>query len=152
MSPVVQAQLAHCASALCPVSAETAYAFLLDGHKLGQWALGSFATIEEQPGVFRGRSLFDDTTLLVRPVGNPQALRVDYHVGSTPSNLVPRITAMVVAGSTIGHEANVCQVNLLAWRNASMDDERWNQLVRAHELEILLIKARLKLENAVPSS
>jgi len=144
--PVVYASLSHCASVLCPVPAEVAYAFLLDGRQLGTWALGSFDTQPIGDGIFRGRSLFDDTFTLVRPVGDPTSLRVDYYVGSRPDQLVSRIAAVVVRGVDIGQPVEVCQVNLLAWRHAGMDDERWLRLVRAHEVEVLLIQARLKLQ------
>ncbi len=148
MTPVVHASLSHCSSVICNVQAEVAYAFLLDGLQLGTWALGSFNTEKVGPGVYRGRSLFDDAITFVRPVGDPQALRVEYHVGSKIDSLIPRISAVVVRGPDIGRPADTCQVNLLAWRHREMSEERWEQLVRSHEVEVLLIQARLGLKRS----
>ena len=57
------------------------------------------------------------------------------------------ISAQIVPGPSLGRDADCCQVNLIAWRDAGMDDARWLRLVRCHQVEILLIQARL----AVPS-
>lgn len=136
--------LSHCASVLVAVPADTAFAFLMDGEALGTWALGSFATKPVAPGVVRGVSLFDDQPCCVRPVGDAASGRIEYHVGAEPGQLQPRILAQVVPGPVLGHAADVCQVNLIAWRQHGMSDERWLRLVRCHEVEILLIQARLE--------
>ena len=134
----------HSISVWVEAPAERAYDFLLDGHALGRWALGAFATEALQDGVFRGRSLFDDQAVLVRPVGYRQGWRVEYHVGNDPEHLVPRIVAQVVPGPDLGYEAGRAQITLLAWRHREMSDERWYQLQRCHELEVLLIRAQLE--------
>jgi len=36
-----------------------------------------------------------------------------------------------------------CIVSLIAWREASMGDERWERLIACHEVEIRLIQALL---------
>ena len=85
--------LSHCVTAECAVPARRAYAFLADGLEVGRWALGSFAARRVGPNLFRGRSLFDGTQVLYRPVGDAARLIVDYHVGATPRALVPRVMA-----------------------------------------------------------
>jgi hypothetical protein len=141
----------HCASVLCKVPAHQAFAFLADGLALGQWALGSWQTVPVGDGVVRGLSLFDNQPTWVRPVGDFAGLTINYHVGSSPDSLRPRISAVVQAGETMGHGANCCRVSLHALREPGMDDARWQRLVRCHEVEVLLIEARLALQ-AAPST
>lgn len=123
--------------------AQAAYEYLCDGVSVGRWALGSFGARRVAANLFRGESLFDGTALLFRPVGNPERLEVDYHVGAVAAKLVPRAMARVIPGATLGRAKNSCVVSLLAWREASIPDERWARLVACHEVEILLIQAQL---------
>jgi hypothetical protein len=88
--------------------------------------------------LYRGTSLFDGKALLVRPVGDRKRLTVDYHVGTHAARLVPRIMARVIRRTR-----NSCIVSLLAWRDASMSEERWERLITCHDVEILLIQALL---------
>jgi hypothetical protein len=76
--------------------------------------------------------------MLVRPVGDRARLLVDYHVGTTAARLVPRIMARVLARTR-----GSCIVSLVAWREASMTEPRWERLVACHETEIRLIQALL---------
>lgn len=130
--------LSHCVSAECAVPARRAYAFLSDGLAVGRWALGSFNAKRVGRNLFRGRSLFDGAPVHYRPVGDPARLIVDYHVGADPKALVPRVMARVV-----GRGSRSCLVMLVAWRDASMTDARWERLVACHEVEIRLIQAQL---------
>ena len=84
--------------------ARRAYAFLSDGLAVGRWALGSFAARKVGPNLFRGRSLFDGTEVLYRPVGDATRLIVDYHVGTSPKALAPRVMARVVPGEATGRD------------------------------------------------
>lgn len=136
----------HVASAECAAAPDEALAFLADGLRLGEWALGAMRTQEVAPGVVRGFSLFDGSACLVRPVPDAAAATVTYHVGSRPAQLVPRIRAQVVPSP------RGCTVSLHAWRTPEMDDARWLRLVRCHEVEILLIQARLGPAGATPPS
>jgi len=135
--------LSHCVTAECAVPARRAYAFLSDGLAVGRWALGSFAARRVGPNLFRGRSLFDGTQVLYRPVGDAARLIVDYHVGATPRALVPRVMARVVPGEATGRAKGSCLVTLVAWRDASMSQARWERLVACHEVEIRLVQALL---------
>lgn len=135
----------HCASVVCRVSAPQALAFLADGLQLGQWALGCWQTEAVGGGVVRGRSLFDDTPSWVRPVVDEAHMTVVYHVGGAPDGLSPRIHAVVAA------DPGGCRISLHGSRTPDMDDARWLRLVRCHELEVLLIQARLELHAAPPA-
>jgi hypothetical protein len=88
--------------------------------------------------LYRGASLFDGKALLVKPVGDRKRLTVDYHVGTHAARLTPRIMARVFRRTR-----SSCMVSLLAWRDASMSEERWARLVACHEVEIRLIQALL---------
>ena len=104
--------------------------------KVGRWALGAFNTRKVRRNLFRGTSLFDGRELLVKPVGDRRRLTVDYHVGSDAATLSPRIMARVNARGR-----SSCIVSLIAWRDASMSEARWQRLVACHEVEIRLIQA-----------
>jgi hypothetical protein len=125
------------------VPARRAYAFLSDGLEVGRWALGSFEARQVGRNLFRGRSLFDGTEVLYRPVGDAARLIVDYHVGATPRSLVPRVMARVMPGEATGRDEHACLITLLAWRDAAMTEARWQRLVACHEVEILLVQALL---------
>lgn len=103
---------------------------------LGRWALGAFDTRKVGENLFRGTSLFDGKAMLVRPVGDPGKLLVDYHVGTSAARLAPRIMARVIPRTR-----RSCLVSLVAWREPSMTDARWERLVACHETEIRLIQA-----------
>jgi hypothetical protein len=137
------ASLSHCVTAECAVPARRAYEFLSDGLAVGRWALGSFAARRVGPNLFRGRSLFDGAEVLYRPVGDAARLIVDYHVGMSPRALVPRVMARVVPGESTGRSRRSCLVSLLAWRDASMSEARWERLIACHEVEIRLVQAQL---------
>ncbi|MET0851724.1 MAG: hypothetical protein ABW020_11380 [Candidatus Rokuibacteriota bacterium] len=135
--------LSHSVTAECAVPARRAYAFLSDGLEVGRWALGSFAARRVGRNLFRGRSLFDGGEVLYRPVGDAARLIVDYHVGADARALSPRVMARVVPGEATGRGRDSCLVTLVAWRDASMTDARWDRLVACHEVEIRLIQAQL---------
>jgi hypothetical protein len=137
------ASLSHCVTAECAVPARRAYEFLSDGIAVGRWALGSFDARRVGPNLFRGRSLFDGAEVLYRPVGDAARLIVDYHVGTSPRALVPRVMARVVPGESTGRSRRSCLVSLLAWRDASMSTARWERLIACHEVEIRLVQAQL---------
>jgi len=126
------------------VPARRAYAFLMDGLAVGCWALGSFAARQVGANLFRGRSLFDGADVLYRPVGDATRLIVDYHVGTNPRALRPRVMARVVPGDATGRGKSSCLVTLVAWRDASMSDARWERLVACHEVEIRLVQSLLE--------
>lgn len=121
-------------------------AFLADGLRLGEWAFGCWQTEAVGGGVVRGHSLFDDSASWVLPVADEVGMTVVYHVGGAPDALTPRIRALVQA------DPAGCRISLHAARTADMDDARWLRLVRCHELEVLLIQARLERQAATGES
>lgn len=139
---------ADCASILCDQPAPVVLAFMQDGLKLGQWALGCWDTVEEQPGLYHGRSIIDRQPVWVRIEAMPSVGMVSYHVGSTPDALQPRIMAKVIPGEMLGHPAGSSVLSLLAWRDVAMDDDRWQQLRECHRVELRIIRNLLLAEFA----
>ncbi len=135
----------HCASVVCRVPAALAFAFLADGLQLGQWAMGCWQAQPVGDGIVRGHSLFDDQPSWVRPVADAARLTIVYHVGASADALNPRISAVVEPGAVVGQGEDCCRISLHASRSSAMDDDRWLRLVRCHEVEVLLIQARLEL-------
>ncbi|MDM0076308.1 hypothetical protein QTH90_18005 [Variovorax sp. J2P1-59] len=140
----------HCASVECRVSAPEALAFLADGVQLGHWALGCWQTEPVGAGVVRGHSLFDDQPGYVRPVMDEALMKVVYHVGASPDALSPRISAVVEPVAATDGAGESCRISLLATRTPDMDNARWLRLMHCHEVEVLLIQARLQLRTASP--
>jgi hypothetical protein len=136
--------LSHCVTAECNASAQQALAFLADGIAVGRWALGCFNTVARGDGLFSGTSLFDGQELFARPLADAARMLVEYHVGTAPDRLAPRIVAKVVPGPQVGRGAGACLVSLIAWRDAAMTDERWARLKATHEAEIWLVKLQLE--------
>ncbi len=134
----------HITSAVCRVPAKVALAFLADGVHLGHWALGCWQTEPIGDGVVRGHSHFDDQPGCVRPVMDEARMTVVYHIGATPDALSPRISAVVEPAAGSDGAGASCRVSLLATRVPGMDDARWLRLMRCHEVEVLLIQARLE--------
>jgi hypothetical protein len=128
----------HVASLVCAVEPARALRFMADGLALGRWALGSMETVRVAPGLYRGRSLFDGSSVLVRPVLDPQRAQVDYWVGHDREHLSARIMAKVLP------HAQGCVVCLMAWRSPDMSDARWARLIACHEAEIHLIQSILE--------
>ena len=75
----------------------------------------------------------------MRPVGDPARLLVDYYVGTNAARLVTRAMTRVVSRGR-----RSCIVSLIAWRDPSMTEARWERLVACHEAEIRLIQALLE--------
>ena len=63
-----------------------------------------------------------------------------FHVGPDRDSLVPRIMVRVVPGDVLDGDPLTCVVSLIAWRQESMDDARWEGLKSGHEREVLTIK------------
>lgn len=136
--------LVHCVSALCDAPPRAAFAYLSDDSRLGEWALGCWEARPAGNGIVRGTSLFDGAASYVRVVPVDDALTVDYEVGADQERLVRRISARVVPGDDLEGDTARSLVMLLAWRTASMDDERWRRLGAMHEAEILLLRGRIE--------
>ena len=126
----------HRASAECAVPARAAFRFLASGRLLGRWSLGCFGARRVAPGLYRGRSLFDGKSLLVRPVGDEANLTVHYFAGRARKALALRSYARVEKRA-----ARRCRVSLIAERDPGMKAARWRRLAASLEVEVLLVQA-----------
>ncbi|MBN9062637.1 MAG: hypothetical protein BGP06_18445 [Rhizobiales bacterium 65-9] len=138
--------LSHIATCRVLAPAGFAFAYLADPAKLGRWSLGCFDT---QPvdgsGLHTGLSLFDRGRGWYRIDSDPDRMSIDYLVGA-PDSLTHRISARVMAGGPLAYSDPACLATLIAWRPATMDEERWLRLKASHEAEIWLIKAQIETE------
>jgi hypothetical protein len=138
-------ELAHAASVEIAVPAERAFAYLADGMKQGQWALGSWNRRPAGDGLFAGDSLFDGSELLVRLDAHPERLLVEYHVGRTPDTLRPLVWGRVVPGPVVGLDESRCVLTLVIWRSAGDSDELWELLGHTFPTEVQMIRGRLEI-------
>ena len=136
---------AQVASVEVAVPAEKAFAYLADGMKQGEWALGSWNRRPVGDGLFAGTSLFDGRELLIRLVAVPELLLVEYHVGRSPESLSPLVWARVVPGPVVGAGESSCVVTLVVWRSADESEEAWELLGHTFPTEVRMIKGRLEL-------
>ena len=136
--------LFHAATAEVAVDALDAFAYLKDGLRQADWALGSWDRQEVSPGLFRGRSLFDGSVVYVRLSPNRELLVVDYEVGLDPEKLLRVNSARVVPGPRVGRPDGTCLVTLMKWRSAAQSDEDWTRACHAFSTEIHMIKGRLE--------
>jgi hypothetical protein len=137
--------LCQVASVELAVPAERAFAYLADGMKQGEWALGSWNRRDLGDGLFSGTSLFDGSELLIRLTGHPEHLLVEYEVGESADALRPLVWARVVPGLVLGLGEARCVATLAAWRTAGEPDELWERLGHAFATEVHMIKGRLEL-------
>jgi hypothetical protein len=137
--------LCHVATVEVSVSAETAFAYMSDGLRQGEWALGSWGRERLKPGLFRGRSLFDGSETYVRITAYPEVLTIDYEVGPSESAMLRVNSARIVPGPIIGRSAEVCLISLMKWRTPSQDAEAWHRACVTFDTEVHMIKGRLEL-------
>ena len=136
--------LSHSVTALIEAPADRTFAFLADPLKVGNWALASMqAEPADEPGIYRGRSLFDGAQNHFAVTAHPQLLLVEYSVGAREA-LKPRIRAQVMRPENVGLAATSCYLTLTAWRPADMPAARWSRLCAAHNVEIWLIKEQVE--------
>jgi hypothetical protein len=135
----------HSASVEVNVPAETAFAYMSDGIRQGEWTLGSWNRRALGDNLFVGTSLFDGSETYVRIESDPELLLVDYHVGPAPDSLRPVNSARIVPGPSLGRAEGTCIVTLQRWRPADETDELWTQRGQAFNTEMFMIKGRLEL-------
>lgn len=140
--------LAHSVAARCAAPARVAFSLLADASRLGEWALGCWQATSVSDDVVRGRSLFDGTETFVRVVPDEERLGVDYEVGGDRDRLVRRIHARAIPGEAVDLASEHCLLVLLAWRPATMSDDRWLQLTSAHGVEVLILRRCVEAEVA----
>lgn len=122
------------------------YAFdcLCDPDLLGRWALGCMdLKPTEKTGVFVGHSQFDDSAVHVEFRPARKLGLIDYLVGDLQTRQ-PRISIRLVPGALCGLPDDHCAAAMTAWRMQDMTQSRWDQLIKTHELEVLLFKAQIE--------
>lgn len=127
----------HAASVLIESSAATVFGFVASPENLGKWA---FDRAQVDNGLASGLSRFGRQPVFARIDADPDRHIVEFHVGSDPQKLSPRIVAKIVPGPLLDREEGQSALTLLAWRTVTMPDLRWRQLKSAHEIEVLLLK------------
>jgi hypothetical protein len=138
-------ELLHAASIEIAVPAETAFAYLADGLKQGDWTLGSWNREQISEHLFRGTSLFNGADTFVRIMAHPEQLLVDYDVGPALDRMHRLNSARAVPGPLVGRAAGTCVVQLTKWRLPEEDDVQWRRGCATFDTEIHMIKGRLEL-------
>jgi hypothetical protein len=138
-------RLGHAATVLVEVPAEIAFAYLADGMKQSEWALGSWSRERLDDGLFRGTSLFDGSQNYVRLEPDPESLLVDYWVGTDSSRMLRVNSARVVPGPAVGRPDGTSLVTLMKWRTPEQTDEDWERACLVFDTEVHMIKGRLEL-------
>jgi hypothetical protein len=136
---------AHEASIEVAVPAATAFAYLADGMKQSEWALGSWNRRPAGDGVFVGNSLFDGSELSIKLTAHDDLLLVVYDVGPSADALSPLVWGRVVPGPVIGLDEGRCIVTLTIWRGAGASDAVWELMSHTFPTELHMIKGRLEL-------
>jgi len=134
----------HISSIVVNRNAEATFGFMADARELNRWSFGTWETKIAGDGLIEGKSLFDGSTAYVRIEADEARRSIDFHIGSRPEELAPRIVVRVIAGPTLGLAGEQCVLTFVAWRSAGMDDDRWRRLTASHELEVVLIKSLLE--------
>ena len=134
----------HSASIEIQCDARTAVAYVADGIKQGEWALGSIDRREIGDGLFEGTSMFGAGTEYIRIRVDDENQVVYYDVGHSLDDLRTLNVIRVVSGPVLGAEAETCVMTLLSWRPQGTPDEAWTRNCVSHETEMYIIKARLE--------
>ena len=131
---------AHICSAAIDRPAAVALAFLADPENLPVWAVGMGETTIHADGTVEGAFPQTKQPVWARIDEDSDRGTIVYHLGPDPDSLVPRILIRVVAGSVLEGDPRSCVVSLVAWRQETMDDARWEGLKSGHEHEVREIR------------
>ena len=137
---------AHICSAGIDRPATDAMAFLAAPENLSTWAVGMGETRVHPDGTIEGASPGTKRPIWARIDADEARSTIHYHLGPDRHSLVPRIMIRVVPGGVLGGRPRSCVVSLIAWRQESMDDARWEGLKSGHEREI--VELRRLIESA----
>ena len=133
-------ELSHICSARVGCSVKDAMAYLRAPENLASWAVGMGKVTLHADGAIEGAFPGTKQPIWARIDADDDRSIICFHLGADPDSLVPRIMIRVVSGDVLEESAGSCVVSLIAWRQASMDDARWQGLKSGHEREILEIK------------
>jgi hypothetical protein len=136
----------HITSITVDAPAEKVFDFMRDPVKLNSWSFGTWETVLHEDGVIEGKAIFDGTRTFVRIDADPKRLLIDYHLGADRAALTPRISVRVVPGVRLDLGADQAVLTFIAWRPASMSDDRWRRLTASHEFEVVLLKSLIPVD------
>ena len=131
---------AHICSIGIDRPAADAVAFLADLEQISSWAVGMGETTVHAGGMIEGAFPGTNQPIWARIDEDPGRSTLHYHLGPDPESLVPRIMIRVVPGNVLEGDPRSCVVSLVAWRQKTMDEARWEGLKSGHEREIREIK------------
>ena len=131
---------AHICSIGIDRPAEVAMAFLEAPEHLSSWAAGMGETTIHSDGAIEGAFPATNQPIWARIDADWGRSTIHYHLGPDRDSLVPRIMVRVVPGNALEADPRTCLVSLMAWRQETMDDARWEDLKAGHESEIREIK------------
>ena len=131
---------AHICSVAIDRPAAVAMSFLAEPERLSSWAVGMGETTVHPGGMIEGTFPEMKQPIWARIDADLGRGLILYHLGPDPDALVPRIVVRVVPGRVLGRDPESCVVSLIAWREETMDDARWEGLRSGHESEILEVK------------
>ena len=114
--------------------------FLKAPENLSSWAVGMGEARVHDDGTVEGAFPETGQPIWARIDADPERSTISFHLGPEPGSLVPRIMICVVPGDVLEDTPRSCVVSLMAWRQASMDQARWDGLKSGHEGEIREIK------------
>ena len=140
----MRAGQSHITSIVVNCPAPQVFARMGDADNLHRWSFGTWKTEMRGDGLIHGTSLFDGAGILVRIDKDETRFSIDYHLGSDPQKLVPRIQLRMVPGSYVGLGDEQSVLTFIAWRSEAMDDDRWRRLIAAHEMEAVLVKSLIE--------
>ena len=132
--------LAHICSVAIDRPAAEAMVFLTDPEKLSSWAVGMGETTVHPDGTIEGAFPATGQPIRARIDADRERSTIHYHLGPDPDSLVPRIMVRVVPGDVLDGNPGSCVVSLVAWRQQTMDDPRWESLKAGHESEVRELK------------
>ena len=115
-------------------------AFLRAPENLASWAVGMGEARVHANGLVEGTFPETKRPIWARIDADLGRGTICFHVGPDCDWLVPRIMVRIVPGDVLDGETDTCVVSLVAWRQGSMDDARWEGLKSGHEREVLTIK------------
>ena len=114
--------------------------FLQAPENLASWAVGLGEARVHADGVIEGTFPETGHPIWARVDADADRMTIWFHIGPDRGSLVSRIMIRVVSGDVLQDDPRTCVVSLFAWRQATMDDTRWDGLTTGHEREITEIK------------
>ncbi len=124
-------------------SAEDVFAFMAAPENMSLWSFGTWRTRIDDTGLVRGTSIRDGSVIHVRIAPHTDQLLIDYHVGTSPEALTPRIFVRVTPEVVFG-DRNGAGLAMTVFRSADMDDARWTSIKATHRVELDIIKSALE--------